>query len=247
MLWSYLIKMLKNPNILVLFVVTTLFVVLSSSNGQAEELESSILGDNWYVSLFGGASNLEEFDINSTGSAPPLAATSFKSENGTKSGFIFGIAVGKEVMPNLRGELEVSFFENDIKSINFPGFPPSVSATGHVNSVNILANVWRDFDAGNGFKPYVGGGVGIGFVDAKTRATGGVFDEFDDSAIGFAFQVGTGFKIAITEIIEADIGYRFRGVTGVTLKSEFPTQVNQSTNIFGHYIQAGITIKLGGM
>lgn len=246
MLWNYLVKILGNLNISVCYVVTTLFMVLLSPNSQAEELESSVLGDNWYVSVFGGTSNLKKFDIYSTGLAPPLAATSFNSENRTKPGYIFGLVAGKEVMPNLRGELELSFFENDIKSINFPGFPPSTSATGHVNSINILANVWRDFDIGNGFKPYVGGGVGIGFVDARTRASGAVFDEFNGSDIGFAFQVGAGFKIAINKMTEADISYRFRGVTGVTLKSEFPTQINQSTNIFGHYIQAGITIKFGG-
>jgi opacity protein-like surface antigen len=217
-------------------------IVLGVSNAQAADLDDPVPGDIWYVSLFGGASFLDEFGINYS----YTSGGGGRSENRTDPGFIVGLAVGAEIIPNLRAELEVSYFENDVNRQNFPSGPVTFSATGHVNSVNVLANAWYDFDMGNGLTPYVGGGAGVGFVDARSRRPN-PFDEFDGSDVGFAFQAGGGLKFAVSEMIDADVGYRYRGVLDVTFPSEFAGQVNGSTDIFGHFVQAGITIKLDGM
>ena len=49
--------------------------------------------------------------------------------------------------------------------------------------------------SGLGFSPYVGGGIGVGFVDIS--GSGRDFDALglDDSATGLAWQVGAGIRI----------------------------------------------------
>ncbi len=215
-------------------------LVLGCSAAQAADYEEPAVGGVWYASIFGGASFLEEFDITYSNSG-----TAGISETSTDAGFIVGGAIGMEISPNVRAEVEVSYFENQVNGLNYPYFPVDYDASGHVNSVNLLVNVWHDFNMG-GFTPYIGGGAGVGFVDAQA-AWSDPFNELVGSDVGFAFQAGGGVRFGLTEMIGADVGYRFRGILDVTLPSDDPVQTNASTDIYGHFVQAGITINLGGM
>jgi len=215
-------------------------IMLGISSVQAADLYEPAATQGWYVSLFGGASFLEEFDITYSHSG-----TAGISETKTDPGFIVGGAVGMDINPNMRAEVEVSYFESDVSRLNYPYDPVSYSASGDVNSVNVLMNVWYDFDMGGGFAPYIGGGAGVGFVDARA-AWSDPYNELVGSDAGFAFQAGGGLRFQLTEMIGADLGYRYRGILDVTLPSDDPDQVNASTDIYGHFVQAGISINLNG-
>ncbi len=220
-------------------------IMLGVSSVQAADLYQPVTQDpGWYVSLFGGASFLDEVEITYSNSG-----TAGLSETVTDAGFIVGGAVGTHINSNLRAEVEVSYFENSVNELEFPYTPASFSASGHVNSVNVLVNVWHDFDLGGGFTPYIGGGAGVGFVDARGFRPNPPddFNELIGSDTGFAFQVGAGLQFEMTDMIGVDVGYRYRGIMDVTLPSDDPDQVNASTDIYGHFVQAGITVNLNGM
>ncbi len=218
--------------------------MLGVTSVQAADLYEPAATQGWYVSLFGGASFLQEFDITYTDSG-----TAGMSDTGTDAGFIVGGAVGMEINPNMRAEVEVSYFKNDVDKLSYPYFSQVFSASGDVSSVNLMANVWFDIDMGGGFTPYIGGGAGVGFVDASAAFPDppNNYDEYSGSDVGFAFQVGGGVQYGLTETIGLDLGYRYRGVMDVTLPSGYPNQLNASTDIYGHFVQAGITINLNGM
>ncbi len=217
-------------------------IMLGVSSVQAADLYQPVApAPGWYVSLFGGASFLDDVEITYSNSG-----TAGLSETVTDAGFIVGGAIGTHINPNIRAEVEVSYFENSVNQLDFPYTPVSFSASGHVSSVNVLVNVWHDFDMGGGFTPYIGGGAGVGFVDARA-SWASPFDELNGSDTGFAFQVGAGFQFDMTEMIAIDLGYRYRGVMDVTLPSDDLAQVNASTDIYGHFVQAGLTINLNGM
>jgi opacity protein-like surface antigen len=220
-------------------------IMLGVSSVQAADFYEPVTqSQGWYVSIFGGASWLDELDVTYSNSG-----TAGLSETVTDAGFIVGGAIGMDINQNMRAEVEVSYFENSVNQLDYPYFPVSFSASGHVNSVNVLVNIWHDFDMGGGFTPYVGGGAGVGFVDARAFRPNPPddFNELIGSDIGFAFQVGAGLKFELTDMIGADIGYRYRGIMDVSLPSDDPVQANASTDIYGHFVQAGITVNLNGM
>lgn len=215
-------------------------LTLGCSAAQAADFEEPVVGSVWYVSLFGGASFLDEIEITYTDSTVPGI-----SETRTDAGFIAGGAVGWYVNPNLRAEVEVSFFENQVNRLSYPNDPVDYSASGHINSLNVMANLWYGFDLGMGIVPYLGGGAGVGFVNGNA-AWASPFDEFNGSDSGFAFQAGGGIMFDITQAVAFDLGYRYRGILNVNLPTEYPAQVNESTDIYGHFVQAGVVVNLDG-
>ena len=218
-------------------------LALGCSAAQAADFEEPVIrGSVWYVSVFGGASFLDDFDITYSNSGTPG-----RSETRTDAGFIVGGAIGMELSSSVRAEVEVSYFDNDVNRLNYPLFPIAYSASGYVNSINVMGNFWYDMDMGMGIVPYVGGGAGVGFVDA--RAAWPNIDNYNEhigSNAGFAFQVGGGLRFELTDMIGADVGYRYRGLLNVHLPSDDPDQINQSTDIYGHFVQAGITVNMNG-
>lgn len=215
------------------------------SHAVADEYFSQ--SDDWYLSVFGGASRLKDFDVHFT-ATNPLAGYSI---NEALTGAIVGIAVGKEVMPNVRAEAELSYWKSELDRMIFP--ITAYNAThfdlptdGHVSSINLLANIWYDFDVIEGITPYLGGGAGIGFADAKSQRTA-LPAEFNGSDIGIAYQIGAGLKFALTDTVDFDFGYRYRGVSNVTFDSDYTAvnQINKSTDLSGHFLQFGLTMKFG--
>lgn len=218
-------------------------LTLGCSTAQAADFEEPVVRSVWYASIFGGASFLEEFDVTYSNSG-----TAGVSETRTDAGFIVGGAIGMEVSPNVRAEVEVSYFKNDVNRLNYPDIPFSSPASGEISSVNVLVNLWHDFDMGSGIVPYIGGGAGVGFVDGRAAwPNPGNYNELIGSDTGFAFQVGGGVQFGLTDAIAADVGYRYRGVMDVHLPSDDPVQTNASTDIYGHYVQAGIIINFNGL
>ncbi len=100
-----------------------------------------------------------------------------------------------------------------------------------------MANLWVDLDTGSGFTPYIGGGVGIGYVAAEAEASGGV-TALDADGVGLAYQLGAGVKFDVADNIALDLGYRFKGVSA-EISGEGTEDV--VAHIGSHVIQAGLT------
>jgi len=173
--------------------------------------------DGLYISVFGGAN----WQGDSSGFTADTTTESFHINPDT--GFVLGGVVGAKLTnwaEGLRGELEVSYRRNDLHGV----WTTSTGETGglidgNASTFAVMANVWYDFDFGWKIKPYVGAGAGWGrakadgqaittFTDTTSTATG-VFNTFDVSDSGFAWQLGLGFNYEAAPGVDVGLGYRY--------------------------------------
>jgi opacity protein-like surface antigen len=169
-------------------------------------------GPSWYVSVFGGWSLPDDFDVGFVG----LSSTAYDASIDLDSGFMAGIAAGARFNHWLRADVELSGNWHDVDGdeVFATGGSPAfttLSLEGNVNALFVLANLWIDVPVGDIIRPYIGGGVGLGRLDADISTTGG-YSIIDDSDWGFAFQVGAGITFDVTPNMVVDLGYRFKAI-----------------------------------
>jgi opacity protein-like surface antigen len=201
----------------------------------------------WYVSLFGGASWLEDVDIEYDFED----VQDYEVNAETEVGFIVGGAIGTHVMDNLRVELEVAYSENDVDKIDYfdagDGSRDSYDASGKFGILTFMGNVWFDIPFGEVISPYIGGGLGVAFVDGNEA-----YDDFDNGAdifdsseTAFAFQVGAGLRWHVAENIAIDVGYRLRGIDGVDFDNNESTGNSTSDyradSMWSHNVIGGVS------
>ena len=220
-------------------VAVFVFVLGASLEARADGPTNAIPGGSWYVSAFGGGAFMEDYTVSSA------AFGGITNTLETDAGFIVGGAAGLEFMPGWRGEIEVSYWQVDPDSWTNAGFV-GAGLNGHVSSVNVLANVWYDIELNTIVEPYLGGGIGIGFVDGDLSTTNGIGVQFDGDDTGFAYQVGAGLKFALSPMMDIDIGYRFRGVTDVQFTAGPGLGIPWSSDSINvHTVQGSLIMKLG--
>lgn len=220
--------------------------LLWQGTAYADDASSSPVFDSSYISIFGGGVFHHDIEHGYTHVNP---AENGNSTHDMDAGYIFGAAIGAYVRPNIRAELELSHSSNDVNGLSFdnPIFSAaSGPASGRVKSTNLMVNAWYEFGGIEHIRPYVGGGIGASFIDGKSRMKMGSIHEFSGTKTAFAFQAGLGSRIALTERVDLDLGYRFRGTPNVRLKSEIAGQVNKSAGLYSHTVQAGLIFKLNG-
>ena len=178
----------------------------------AAQAESTGFGSP-YVSLQVGASFLNDSDASNSGSLNVRDAT---YDTGPAIGVTAGYTLPDVPGANLRlrPELAVSYQRNEFDEVTNalalgPGLVTS-SADGHMDSLNVLANLWLDYDVpGSRFAPYIGGGIGPShvWVDDFASATSNIADDSDLVLTG---QLGTGVAYEVVEDIELTTDYRYR-------------------------------------
>jgi opacity protein-like surface antigen len=201
---------------------------LGAGNGDAAD--SGILGTT-YVSLFGG------------GVIPRDTHASYDGSDyrvDFKTGFTLGAAVGENLTDNLRGELELAFQSYKVDDVDDFG-TSNTGDGGSVNSYFLMTNLWRDVDLGNGFKPYIGGGVGVGIMDVDVRFDGN--DAIKSTDLGLAAQVGSGIRFDVTDNLTLDLGYRFKAALEVATRGSGVNDDNSSSTYYSHVGQLGVAWK----
>ena len=122
-------------------------------------------GWGWYVSVFGGWSVPDDLDLSFDG-VRGSSTVDIDLSVELDDGFMAGIAVGAQFNEWLRGEVELSGHWHDVDDEATFNFGPNdsyvVDLEGDVNAQFVLANLWVDFPVGGTFRPYAGGGVGLG-------------------------------------------------------------------------------------
>jgi opacity protein-like surface antigen len=90
------------------------------------------------------------------------------------------------------------------------------------------------------FTPYIGAGAGLAIVDGDTT-----FDDapygYGNGGVGFAFQLGAGLTVDVTENIALDLGYRFKGILDVGFEDSDGEGMYSGGNLYSHNVQAGVT------
>lgn len=84
---------------------------------------------------------------------------------------------------------------------------------GDLGTIFAMVNGYYDFENASPLTPYVGAGVGVGFVDVEYRPSG--VNIIDDDATVFAYQAMAGASLEVGPGTEIYAGYRYRATTGV--------------------------------
>lgn len=181
---------------------------------------------------------------------PLPAGTSVGWTTEFDTGWTASAAFGKRFSNGLRGEIELAYQSNDVdthNNVQAAGIPldnedvgvlisgaPQQGATvgevvadgqGAVDTTFLMANLFYDFTQFGAFTPYVGAGVGVGFVNVEYSPSGvGIVDD-DDSVV--SYQVIAGGSYALSERMALFGQYRYRATedvgTGVDL---FPADLD---------------------
>lgn len=192
----------------------------------------SVADTGWYLSIFGGgvwANNVEADD----GTVDDGQIFDF----GTDIGWLVGAAVGTRFTDNLRGEIEVSTGSLGINDVTIDGTGP-FAVDGSASTTYLLGNVWFDIDTGSGFTPYVGAGLGAGFISADASSGAPLNYTTELEGWGLAYQVGAGVQVDVADGIALDLGYRWKSIVNAELEGPVDDAV---VNTGSHVVQAGLT------
>ena len=116
---------------------------------------------------------------------------------------------------HMRTELEYAIRSNMTKTWDGKGTAGTASFKGEWGVQTLFANAYWDFHNSTAFTPYVGGGLGLGFI--KSKYTADVNGDGDSESLTqydtvFAWNLGAGCSYAFTEHLSADLAYRFVGL-----------------------------------
>jgi opacity protein-like surface antigen len=197
-------------------------------------------GPSWYVSIFGGWSLPDDLDVDFDG---PYS-TEFSASIDLDGGFMAGIAAGGRFTPWLRADGELSGhwhdFSDDEVLETSGGY--AYNLEGDVNALFVLANLWVDIPVGEVIRPYIGGGAGMGRLDADFSTTAGA-SVVDDSDWGFAYQLGAGIAFDLTPNMVVDVGYRFKAIdTELEVNTE-PTTSDTDADYRSHNVLLGLRFE----
>lgn len=172
--------------------------------------------DDMYVSVFGGLN----FTDGSEGSALSGTGITFASTNVETSaddGYVFGGAIGfGDWMEGARFEIEASYRSNDIDGTF--AIDAFFDSSGFIEAEQTvwagMANLWFDIPTNHMVTPYIGGGIGWANSEIEgnfhtTVALVPGTTPFDDDESGFAWQLGAGINIAVSDRMNLGIGYRY--------------------------------------
>lgn len=159
--------------------------------------------------------------------------TSFQDQFGGSAEFanndlgtasVLGVGFGKELSGKIRADLTLNFrhgHEFDAKTLPISGIPIlPVPTTANLQSYGLMANIFYDIATltvgKKSIVPYLGGGVGfaVNKLDTVTFNYAAVTSFSDvtwagDKKTNFAWQVGGGFGVDLSENSTLEIGYRY--------------------------------------
>ena len=120
-----------------------------------------------------------------------------------------------------RLELEYTRRSNPLDQVKF--VEGSFKGNGTVTAGSLLLNFFGVYHDNSRFSPYAGVGIGAARVEAADLQVAGQ-PMSSGSAVVFAYQVGGGVDVALTDYLNLDIGYRFFSSTRPTF-----TEINGNT------------------
>ncbi|MEM6687877.1 MAG: outer membrane beta-barrel protein [Planctomycetota bacterium] len=165
-----------------------------------------------YVSVFGGWSDLNDYSGMPIVTPPPPSPPQINASY--NDGWIIGGAVGLQLTDHIRAESEYAFRDVTGDTWFLNGSPGSYS--GHHGVFSIMKNLLWDFENSTALTPYLGGGIGIAFVDAELTTPSSTI-AIDDAA--FAYQAIAGASAEVKPGVDVFAEYRFFGYDDVTVRS----------------------------
>ena len=116
----------------------------------------------------------------------------------------------------------------------------TASDDGSVQTWALMANAWFDLKNDTEFTPYIGGGVG--YAISKFQG-GAVYDGVDGN---FAWQMGVGVNVAVSEETSLGVGYRYfdAGDVEVTMPTPSGSTTTSEQDVRGSALVLQLTHQL---
>lgn len=142
---------------------------------------------------------------------------------------------------SLRGELELSYRENEIDQhvLGGNGLPGS---TGTASTTALMANLFHDFETGTPLTPYVGGGIGYAWNELDNYGVTGL-DVLDDDDSGFAWQLGAGLGFAVSEQATVSLDYRYFSTSADVETTAAAGSVGSDVDLDSHTVMLGLRYR----
>jgi opacity protein-like surface antigen len=226
-------EIFKKSAILAAVSITAISLV-SASAMAADVAAPADMGFKPYVSVFAGASFLN--DVNTIYDSPS-APYSVKAN----TGYLLGGVIGLKWNKLLRTEIELSHSSwnaNSFKSSAGALYP----ASGSISAAYLLGNVWLDVPTQSAFTPYVGGGLGVGWAWADVPFNGNKYG-YGSGGSAMAYQLGAGVKIAVSDQVDLDLGYRFKALSSINFADRDGSGNYNGATLNSHNIQLGVTYQ----
>jgi outer membrane autotransporter protein len=191
-----------------------------------------------YLGLGAGANFLDDTDF---GIAGPATV-----DNEYDTGFALSGQLGYDTgrvwqYGSLRGELELSYRENEIDQHSVTalgGAQPG--STGEASTTALMANVFHDFETGSPIVPYVGGGLGYAWSDLEGYGIQAVPNVLDDDDSGFAWQLGAGVGYELTSSATISLDYRYFSTSADVETSAATGSVGDEVDLDSHTVMVGV-------
>lgn len=167
--------------------------------------------DPLYISLSGGLNLMSNSDAKVSDTE-----TSIKNAVEYKRGYALEGAFGEKTGV-FRGEIAVGYQSSDVDKVLGSDIVEQLGEidnyedlTVTASALTVMYNVYADYDMKGILSPYLMGGLGAAFVDMGTsfKVDGVEYDSSYDKTV-FAWQLGAGLGIKITNNVALDLGYRY--------------------------------------
>ena len=189
------------------------FAVLISAE-EASALDTAL--SPLYIAGKIGISAMAASDIANTSSETTGQYSLTKSES-HDTVLPVGVAIGYNWRKHgvaLRTEFEYLHRANFGFDVNpvFSNSPGLIGLTSKIRSQTLFANVYYDFVNATAFTPFVGGGIGSA-INKSTTTLNNVgspaFDTFKEIRTSFAWNIGAGIAVNLTELMLLELSYRY--------------------------------------
>jgi opacity protein-like surface antigen len=126
-------------------------------------------------------------------------------------GFNIGMAFGKRFYEHFRGEIQLTYRENEVSNMSLRN--ESDNASGHIGLLAIMLNGYIDWDLGIGVIPYFGTGMGWGSVEIEAKNRAPNQSKIDGRDSVFAWSLMAGGSYPINDVLDISLGYRYIATT----------------------------------
>jgi len=173
--------------------------------------------------------------------APAKAEDSFGTFNleyqpAPSGSLVFGWELEPEnIAGEGRVELEYTHRSNAFDQAEY--LDGKVSGKGDLSADSLLVNTFTVYRTENPLTPYFGAGIGVARVAASDLTVTGQ-PLSDDDAVVFAYQLGAGVDVALTQSLMLDFGYRFFNTLKVKLKEANGDEFE--TSYMSHSVMVGL-------
>jgi opacity protein-like surface antigen len=189
-----------------------------------------------YVRLSGGLGLMNKSDAEATDPATSIT-TKWNDAIKYKNGYVIEGAIGEKT-GKLRGEIAVGYQANEVTEIYGSDIETIESSVKEIllqwglsdsfddlsfksSALTVMYNLYADYKMKGPISPYLMGGLGVAFVDMTFSFTenGVQFDSSYDKT-SFAWQVGAGLGLKVTDNVSFDLGYRYFKTSNVDLGND---------------------------